>query len=78
MACSGVFTICGITAKLNPLLVTFMMPQSVFNLQEHFAEGTPFKANANLPSSPTREKWEAERAVEGSTANLYYEKYPKP
>jgi len=37
-----------------------------------------FKADANLPHAPTLEKWEAERAVEGSAANLYYQKYPKP
>ncbi len=36
-----------------------------------------FKANANLANAPTREKWEAEKAVEGSVASLYYQKYPK-
>ena len=35
----------------------------------------PFKGDASLPKSPTREKWEAERAQEGSVANLYYQKY---
>ena len=36
----------------------------------------PFKANANLSKSPTREKWEAERHQAGSSASLYYQKYP--
>ncbi len=36
----------------------------------------PFKENSNLPKSPTREKWEAEKAQAGSAANLYYQKYP--
>ncbi len=36
----------------------------------------PFKENANLPKSPTREKWEAEKVQAGSAANLYYQKYP--
>lgn len=35
----------------------------------------PFKGDSNLPKSPTREKWEAERAQEGSAANLYYQKF---
>lgn len=37
----------------------------------------PFQTNANLPKAPQREKWEAEKAQEGSAANLYYKKHGK-
>jgi hypothetical protein len=43
---------------------------------DHIAKNAdPFKGDASLSKSPTREKWEAEKAQQGSAANLYYRKY---
>lgn len=37
----------------------------------------PFRGDQKLPVALVREKWETEKAVEGSPASLYYKKYPK-
>jgi ferredoxin len=37
-----------------------------------------FKGDANLPKSPQRANWEKEKEQEGTAANAYYTKYPKP
>ena len=36
-----------------------------------------FRGDQKLPVALVREKWEIEKVVEGSPANLYYQKYSK-
>jgi NAD-dependent dihydropyrimidine dehydrogenase PreA subunit len=68
---------CGACVPECPVTAIFEESDTPEKWKDYIAKNAdPFKGDANLPKSLTREKWEAERHVEGSAANLYYQKYP--
>ncbi len=68
---------CGACVPECPVTAIFEESDTPEKWKDYIAKNyDPFKGDANLPKSPTREKWEHERAQEGSAASLYYQKYP--
>jgi len=69
---------CGACVPECPVTAIFEESEVPEQWKDYIAKNAdPFKANPDMPKAPTREKWEAEKATEGSAANLYYQKYAK-
>ncbi len=67
---------CGACVPECPVSAIFEESDVPEQWKDYIAKNAdPFKGDSNLPKSPTREKWEAARAEEGSAANLYYQKF---
>ena len=68
---------CGACVPECPVAAIFEESDTPEKWKDYIAKNADvFKDNTNLPKAPTREKWEHERAQEGTPASLYYRKYP--